>query len=192
MSEDECIPLTLSTGSSVGRMRIGGYPPAGVQPKFSSNVQKYAGTFSLIDSEVSLFTSLDPFGADASRDILNYNNQILAESILIHAVVHERNLATIPSTPSFQLEANDVCKDEPSVASRSKLYGTPYIDNLPLVGDKFDQLAREGYKQWLQLDTPSPKVASDPGIFFWDPEWLHIFYRWDENKRLEFSFLIQQ
>jgi len=200
------VPIDFDERPCSEGSRIGGFPSKGAPPQFSSRHSRFFCSVQLGDGFcVSIFHSFDIFGADPDRDIIAYNNQVLQPSALIHAVVHSEckadDQSAIPSEVScHRLVFGDEQRDlvHPSDDGdaypypRSKVGGSPFIDNVALVGAAFSELEQAGYKQILQFDTPDPRLEYFVEGFPWDPGLLHVFGRKISLDGSEFAFVIQQ
>lgn len=200
VKSDICIPFSYASEPSKRGSRIGGRPPRNAVSPFGGKLQKYFGT---IDSDggsaVSIFYSFDIYGNDEGRDIVAYNNRPLFPSELIHAVVHESGEAAENSEISAEVSCHTIVFDEarPDIAegvpcTHSKIGGRPFVDNVSLVGQAFEQLLTSGFKQLIQFDTPNPRTHGLVDGFPWDPGWLHVMVRGTTFDNCEFAFVIQQ
>ncbi|WP_339732721.1 hypothetical protein [uncultured Gimesia sp.] len=198
-----CIPLEYEKEPVDSGSKIGGIAPLNAKPIYDVNEQKYFCTIVLDELwSVSIFYSFDINGVDEKRDIISYNNQPLYQCNLIHAVVHKNEKSStglsIPSDVTChkikigELQSDLLSGETNMVIPFSKIGGTPYVDNIALVGRAFEKLYSDGYKQLFQFDTPNPSRQPYIDGFPWDPGWLHVFVREDDIEKYKFAFVVQQ
>jgi len=169
----------------------------------AGRLQKYFGTMEFRGGlSVSVFYSFDIYGDDKDRDIISHNNRLLFPCELIHAVTHESGMASGMSEVSAEVschkirldvEQRDVMEEGSSLPySHSKIGGRPFVDNVALVGEAFQQSTIRGFQQLIQFGTPNPTTHPFVDGFPWDPGWLHVFAKGASLEDCEFAFIIQQ
>ncbi|MBM4071337.1 MAG: hypothetical protein FJ271_20730 [Planctomycetes bacterium] len=102
------VPLHYLKVDAATGCRIGGACPVGLESEFTNAATQYFGTFPLLafeETEFSLFHRFDPFGHDAARDLIVFNNQVLEPNELIWAVVHPASVRSQASPNMFEARA---------------------------------------------------------------------------------------
>jgi hypothetical protein len=191
-----CYPVTYAAEPAANGSRMGGLSP--VQPTFEGPHQKYFATIEFADGWcASIFYSFDILGRDSSRDIIDFNNRLLLPSPLLHAVVHPQGRVDELGLVAAEVSNHRLHMGEPQLDlesavpyARSKVAGTPFLDNVGRCGNAFKRAMDEGYTQLVQFDTPGASERYVTG-FPWDPGWLHVFLR-EAPPHREFAFVVQQ
>lgn len=193
-------PLTILPGDTHTGPRIGGPCPLGLEAELRDDATQYFGTFPLpgdATREFSLFHRFDRLGADPERDVITFNNQILAPSDLIWVVVHERSTRSPQVRSAFGGHSlavgaaapdrltDDDLSDAPY--SGSKLSGRCYVDRAQ-VRNEVLALEAASFVHLLQIVDAGPTYIAE---FPWDPGSLNVWAA-DSQSPASYRFCIQQ
>jgi len=192
--------ITFQSHDTQTGARIGGRPPIGMDQQFRDKHTQYFGTFPVEnDLEFSIFHRFEIFDDDASRDVIDFNNQILMPSKMIWSIVHKslpRDINLPAAFPGlglglsdFQLDHDDVDTDlaERPLVPENKMMGRCYIERHAVIDDILELEAAD----FIHLLQIGHDFLVDAEGFPWDPGCLNVWCL-DATDPTTYRFCIQQ
>jgi hypothetical protein len=161
-------PMRIVEGNSIAGFRIGGYRPIGVQPRITSELTLYFGTFPIRghrEEELSIFTGLKYSSPNDPLFLTKHIYRCLgAEDEVLQCVFHDPSNRGNDSRFASELQPYAVGigdesvldPDDPRTGAPHRIGGMPFLRyEKPSVCKISDDLLGAGYVHLLQWSYPT-------------------------------------